>query len=104
MRVHLVEILLPLFDNHGQALPKTLYQRVQAELMERFGGLTAYSRVPAEGYWRRASEDTHADEIVVYEVMTEHLDVAWWTDYRRELEARFRQKAVVVRALETRLL
>lgn len=35
---------------------------------------------------------------MVYEVMTEQLDRAWWADYRRALEVRFQQEEVVVRA------
>jgi hypothetical protein len=35
---------------------------------------------------------------VVLEVMTETLDRAWWSDYRRELERLFRQDHMVVRA------
>jgi hypothetical protein len=38
--------------------------------------------------------------VVVVEVMTDHLDRAWWDAYRRELEARFRQDELVVRAMQ----
>jgi hypothetical protein len=96
--VHLVQILLPLFDNHGVALPETEYRRVSAELAERFGGVTAYMRAPAEGHWRDDEERTTRDEIVVVEVMVDALDRDWWRDYRQELERRFRQDEVVIRA------
>ena len=32
--------------------------------------------------------------------MTEDLDRPWWRGYRRELEKRFRQEVVVIRAQE----
>lgn len=104
MRLYLVEILLPLYDNSREPLPRRLFQQVQEELTARFGGLTAHSRVPAEGFWMGSQAQASKDEIVVYEVMTEDLNVAWWHSYRCELESRFRQRAIIVRALETRLL
>ena len=104
--MHLVQILLPLYDNDGRPIDRALFARVAAELTERFGGLTAYTRAPAEGIWKEESESgaTARDQIVIYEVMTEALDAAWWGGYRRGLEERFRQEVVVVRAQETRLL
>jgi len=47
----LVQLLLPLYDNDQQALPRSLFRTVSEELIERFGGLTTYSRAPANGYW-----------------------------------------------------
>ena len=44
------------------------------------------------------------DEIVVLEVMAETLDREWWRDYRGELERRFRQDEVVIRASEVERL
>ena len=104
--MHLVQILLPLFANDGRPIDRPLFARVAAELTERFGGLTAYTRAPAEGIWKEGPEPTATarDQIVIYEVMTESLDAAWWGEYRRGLEERFRQEVVVVRAQETRLL
>ena len=100
----LVQVLLPLFDNQGRALPRAPHQAVRAELAEQFGGLTAYTRAPAEGLWQDEGAGTRRDDIVLYEVMTEQLDEGWWRDYRRRLEARFRQEQVVVRAQEIRVL
>ncbi len=102
--MHLVQVLLPLYDNAGQQLPGSLHQAVRDELAERFGGLTAYSRAPAVGLWRSSQTQTHRDDIVVYEVMTSELDADWWSRYRQELEGRFRQQQVVVRAHSMRLL
>jgi hypothetical protein len=97
--MHLVQILLPLFDNEGKALPQLLFKRVQSELTHRFGGLTSFMRAPGDGTWKEHEEapPTH-DEIVVFEVMVDTLDRSWWKDYRRELERRFRQDEVVIRA------
>jgi flavin-binding protein dodecin len=54
--------------------------------------------------WRPDRARTSRDDIVVFEVMVRGLDAAWWREYRAELEARFRQDVVVVRALAMRLL
>lgn len=103
--MHLIQILLPLRDNDGWPFPPGLHAAVRRELAERFGGLTAYSRAPAEGLWEGdAGASAGRDDIVVLEVMAEQLDAAWWRSYREDLERRFRQESVVVRALATRLL
>ena len=39
------------------------------------------------------------DDIVVYEVMVDGLDRAWWSTYRANLEQRFGQDEIAVRAL-----
>lgn len=101
--MHLVQILLPLYDNAGVALPRETFHAVRDELTQRFGGLTAYTRAPAEGLWAEAGATTR-DDIVVYEVMTYVLDRAWWGEYRTTLERRFRQQAIVVRATTATLL
>ena len=102
--MHLVQILLPVFDNDGIHQPRSQFKRVSDELTDRFGGLTAFTRAPAEGQWKDTSAGTAHDEIVVFEVMTEDLDRPWWQAYRRELEARFRQEVIVIRAQEIETL
>ena len=94
----LVQILLPSYDNDRRLFSKSAYDVIGAELTERFGGLTAYTRSPAEGHWKTRGEITSRDEIVVMEVMVEDLDEAWWRAYREKLESEFRQHQVVIRA------
>jgi hypothetical protein len=95
----LIEIFLPLTDNKGRKLDKNLYAETRRELIDRFGGLTAYSRSPARGFWKEKGRTTR-DEIVVFEVMTKRLERGWWRDYRRTLEKRFKQEEVVIRILD----
>ena len=102
--MYLIQLLLPLYDNAGQALPQPLFSEVRDELVERFGGLTAFNRAPATGLWQADDEQARHDELVVYEVMAQALDRPWWKAYRASLEARFRQQELVVRALEMSLL
>lgn len=96
--MHLIQILLPLFYYERLPLPSEEYRRVREELTTRFGGLTAYTRAPAEGLSKEGPHETTRDEIVVYEVTTEELDKEWWGTYRESLEARFHQERILVRA------
>ena len=97
--MHLIQILLPVYDNQGNELPQMEFRRVSSELSHRFGGVTAFTRAPAEGIWKESdtAHPTH-DDIVVVEVMVEDLDHAWWATYRKDLERRFKQDEVVIRA------
>ncbi len=96
--MYLTQLLLPLYDNDGQALPKALFAEVRNELVEQFGGLTAYARAPANGLWREDDSRAVRDDLVIYEVMISELDRIWWTNYRTSLEARFRQEQLLIRA------
>jgi hypothetical protein len=101
--MHLIQLLLPLYDNAGAPLPRALYDRVREELAGRFGGLTAFTRAPAEGHWRDEG-GTRRDDIVVFEVMAKDLEEAFWRAYRRHLEERFRQEEIVIRVQDIRLI
>jgi hypothetical protein len=102
--MHQIQVLLPLYDNDRQPLPADLYRGVAAELTSRFGGLTAYTRAPAEGLWKDGSAGPTRDDIVIDEVTSDRLDRAWWRDYRAKLEVLFRQEQVIVRAQVVELL
>lgn len=97
--MHLVQLLLPQKDNEGKPFPRADFDRVRSELTGRFGGVTAFLQSPASGLWKDDGGDVASDEMLIFEVMVEALDRSWWTSYRRELEARFRQDEVVARAL-----
>lgn len=102
--MHLVQLLLPTRDNAGRAFAKTTFDRVRAELVGRFGGLTTYARAPAEGLWVGAGDDTVRDNLVVYEVVVESLDPTWWRQFVSRLEAEMQQDQLHVRALPVTLL
>lgn len=102
--MYLVQILLPLYDNKGHAFAASDYVQLRSELADQFGGVTAYTRAPARGVWKDDSGETTRDDIVIFEVMTEELDRAWWTGFRKEMERRFRQDSVIVRALTSTVL
>lgn len=100
----LVQILLPLYDNAGVRFGEDAFARTRGELLERFGGVTAYQRAPARGLWKTDEGDVARDDVAIFEVMAADLDRAWWNGYRQELERRFRQETIAIRALAQELL
>jgi hypothetical protein len=101
--MYLIEIFLPLADNNGKRFAPACFDKVREKLAEKFGGLTAFTRAPAEGTETRSGRQ-RSDELIVFEVMTESLDEAWWADYRKLLDAEFKQDRVLIRAFSTTLL
>ena len=102
-RAYLVEIFLPLQDKAGRPQPAELFAQVRETLTETFGGITTYSRAPAEGRWDNGHR-VERDDIVVFEAMTPALDPHWWASYRQQLERQFSQDQILIRASELRLL
>jgi hypothetical protein len=102
--MHLIELFLPLYDNEGRAFTRAEFDRVRRELTERFGGVTAFTRVPAEGVWREDGGAVTRDEIIILEVMVDELDRDWWAQYREDLRQWFRQEKLLLRATATTLL
>ena len=95
--MHLVQLLLPLYNNSGIQFEQKLYTDVRNELVDRFGGITAYTRAPVHGLWQE-SEQLVRDDLIIYEIMVEKLEEEWWRGYREILENRFQQLSLVVRA------
>jgi hypothetical protein len=101
--MYLIEILLPLADNEGHPFPAAKFAAVREELLHRFGGATAFTRTPAEGLFHKNGTTVH-DDIVVFEVMVESLDRAFWQSYRAQLEQSFKQDEIVIRASDVQRL
>ena len=101
--MHLVQLLLPLYNNSGIQFEQKLYTEVRNELVDRFGGITAYTRAPVHGLWQE-SEQIVRDDLIIYEIMVEKLEEEWWRGYREILENRFQQQSLVVRAHQILLL
>jgi hypothetical protein len=102
--MHLVQMLLPLYDNEGNRLATSLFDQVFDELTQHFGGTTAHQRAPAEGAWKPPGQAVNHDDVVLFEVMVDPLDRTWWKGYRHTLEERFRQEKLLVRALQVETL
>src|SRR3989338_5969652 len=99
--MYLVQILLPVYDNDGHPFEPVDYVQLRSELADRFGGVTTYTRAPARGVWRDDTGGTTRDDIVIFEVMTEALDRAWWSGFRKDLERRFRQESVTLLGVQS---
>ena len=96
--MQLLQLFLPVYDAQGKPFAKAMFDAVRAELAERHGGVTAYLRSPAVGLWEDADGDCVRDDVLLFEVMVESIDRDAWQAYRRELEARFAQDEVLIRA------
>ena len=101
----LVQILLPTQTRNGAAVAPEQFARVRVELTEQFGGVTAYTRSPATGLWKREEDDAiERDQVIMVEVVVDEFDPAWWAAYRAQLESRFDQEVVHARALAMDLI
>lgn len=96
--MHLVELFLPCERGDGSPVPEGELQQIVSDMADRFGGVTAFTRSPARGLWKNASE-VEEDRIVIVEVMVEDLDMSWWRNYRARLEEQLQQKHVLIRAM-----
>lgn len=94
--MHLVEIFLPLTDPDGQRFGLERYGAILKEMTDRFGGVTAFNRAPAQGTFWDGTSVEH-DDLVIFEVMAATLDRAWWKSYRQTLERSFNQDEILIR-------
>lgn len=94
--MHLVQLFLPV-QRGGTEVPGSL-REVEAELTERFGGVTSYARAAAEGLWKDDAGTAERDSIVIVETMVPIWDPEWWRSYRARLERRLGEKELLIRA------
>lgn len=103
--MYLIEILLPLTDNKHRAFGPEYFIRVQQQLTEKFGGLTAFTRTPAEGLWKPdKSSKPQQDDIVIFEVLSPRLNKTWWQQYKDDLKTTFQQKDMIIRVTKVELI
>jgi hypothetical protein len=101
----LVQILLPVTAGAaGHSDARTAFAQTRAELVDAFGGVTAYSRAPAEGVWTAPDGQREQDSVIMVEVVATAFDRPWWRHYAAALAQRFHQDAIHVRALSVELL
>ena len=102
--MHLIQLLLPIYDNDKRAFPRAYFDQVRQDLTQQFGGVTAFVRSPAVGFWKDDEEEIARDDVIMFEVMTDQMDQSWWKSYRQKLEKTFRQDAILLRAIQATLL
>jgi hypothetical protein len=98
--VFLIQMLLPITAGVSQHE----FERTRDELVERFGGVTAYVQTPAQGLWTRPDGRQEADRLIMVEVVAPAFDRSWWHGYASDLAARFDQQVIHVRALAVDVL
>ena len=96
--VFLIQMLLPT-RTKGQVVADTLLAETRAEIIDAFGGLTAYSRSPASGAWTSSTGDIELDTVVMIEILAETFDKDWWRPYADRLQKRFSQDCIHIRAI-----
>ena len=99
----LIQLLLPV-SGAATADGPTPLAETRRELADRFTGLTAYVRSPAKGLWTAPDGHTEQDEVVMFEVVTDTFDRAWWRTYAATLSERFCQEVIHVRAMPVEML
>jgi hypothetical protein len=101
--MHLVQLLLPIVRTAEASTTKS-YRALRAELIERFGGVTAYTRSPASGAWVEDGDHVVHDDVIIVEVMVEQLDRTWWRSLAARLESQLDQQSIVIRSSRIELL
>jgi len=92
----LIQILLPVTNTEDS---QSAFNVTREELAARFGGVTAYTRSPAQGLWTAPDGEKARDLVVMVEVVTEEFDRSWWRTYQADLARRFQQEEIHVRAI-----
>ena len=100
--MHLVQLLLPVTDD-GDTFAH-VHRELRDELASRFGGVTAYSRAPAQGVWKPEGRGAVHDDVVLLEVVVEHLQAEWWRALRHRLERALDQESIIIRASAIEML
>jgi hypothetical protein len=97
--MYLIQLLLPRRGRDGEPLGDAMFRQTREELVDKFDGVTAYLRSPAQGAWVAPDGQVEHDEVVMVEVLTDRFDRRWWREYADTLADRFRQETILVRAL-----
>jgi hypothetical protein len=102
--VVLIQMLLPTRSVQGEAYADELVSRTRKELIDRFGGVTAYTRAPATGVWTSPEGGVEVDSVVMIEVLSEEFARDWWRAFAETLKERFKQASIHIRANDVYVL
>ena len=94
----LIQMLLPTKSADKVAFSDDLVRLTRKELVDQFGGVTAYTRAPAAGVWTSPEGNAEEDNVVMVEVLSDRFDTAWWHQYAETLKERFGQETIHIRA------
>lgn len=65
-------------DNNGQRFAGNWYMIISRELNDQFNGVTIYQQAPVTGLWKEEEQKTVKDELIIYEVMADQMDLVYW--------------------------
>lgn len=99
----LIQLFLPLADNQGKLFPPAYFNAVKQQLTQKFSGLSVYENSPVNGSWKDKAE-VKKDSLLVYEVMSDEIDAAFWEKYKTRLQKQFKQESIVIRCLHMNLI
>jgi hypothetical protein len=99
MASYLIQVLLPRVRTNNEPIDDSLFAETRRELIDEFGGITAYTRAPAQGAWTSPDGRVERDDVVMVEVVTDAFDREWWRAFAATLESRFAQESIHVRAI-----
>lgn len=104
----LIQLLLPATDAAKNAQKEAsvagAVATTRTELVERFGGVTAFLRSPARGAWTSPDGRVEHDDVVMVEVIASSFERHWWRSYAELLKRRFGQEEILIRAMRITLL
>jgi inorganic pyrophosphatase len=100
----LIQVYLPKYQPDGKPFSSAMFQKVKAELTEKFGGLTIYAQAPAEGLWKEDEQHTVSDEIIIYEILAPSIDLKYWKAYKTKLQKQFKQEELLIRCSSISIL
>jgi hypothetical protein len=96
------QILLPLYEKGGKRIGRPLFRATAKALAKEFG--RRYRIHPRAGGRTLRGSGFDGDDIVVYEVMADKADRAFWRTRRCDLQKAFGQDEIVVRAVPAKRL
>jgi hypothetical protein len=90
------DIYVPLRYNDGSGIEIAKLQRLQADLLDEFGGLTFFPQAN-QGYWT-LGEVTYRDEIVIYRVLATNPKRArpFLQRLKQQLKAELAQEEILI--------
>jgi hypothetical protein len=97
VRMNLLQLFIPLTDNQGHQFDQSIFLDLRQQLTDRFGGVTIYSRGPVTGLWKEAENQIIADQMIIYEVLTEQIDLPYWKQFKLHLEDLLQQEQILIR-------
>ncbi len=90
-------MLLPIKDENGGLFPEHYFTDLRDALAIKFGGITIYSRSPVKGLWKESGSSLVADEMIIYEIMMQDVDLAYWKAQKLRLQKLLHQDEIMMR-------